>query len=99
MFKKIDKKVINDGKVVMVELTVEETSSDLGFYYTATGRATCDLSVDKFDVRIGEKIAEDRAYQKAIKKSLKHHKSEFEYYTRMAKKEKEIVDLISKKLK
>ena len=97
MFKKIGKKVINDGKVVMVELMVEETST--GIYFTASGRATCDLSVDKFDVKIGEKIAEDRAYQKAIKKSLKHHKSEFEFFTQMAKREKETVDLISKKLK
>lgn len=97
MFKKIDKKVINDGKVVMVELIVKETST--GLYFTASGRATCDLSVDKFDVSIGEKIAEDRAYQKAIKKSLKQHKSEFEFYTYLAKKEKETVDLISKKLK
>ena len=64
MLKKIGKLVINDGKVVMVELVVLDTETEIDF--TTVGRATCDLTEDVFNLETGIALAEERAYKKQL---------------------------------
>jgi hypothetical protein len=63
--------VINDGKVVMVSLSVYNT--DTGEVFKEVGRATCNLDCDKFDFEKGLKIAKARAMIKVSKKVLKEY--------------------------
>jgi len=69
--KRISKHLIHDGKVVMVALAMEDTNT--GEYFSAVGRATCDLSCDEFDLVIGDSLATERAFVKIAKKSLRSY--------------------------
>lgn len=97
MIKRLKSTVINDGKVVMVKLMVKETST--GFIFNTVGRATCDLTEDTFDLDFGIKLAEERAYQKAIKECLKAHKEMLRFNLKEVEREKREIEGLLRKLK
>ena len=69
MLVKNSRKVLHDGKVVMVELVVVDNKT--GELFTKVGRATCDLENDFFDLDVGIRIAEGRAFYKVVKANQK----------------------------
>ena len=71
--KEKERVVVNDGKVVMVALTMVDTNT--GEVLVGVGRTTCDLTCDEFDLQTGIKIAVSRARQKIAKRLCKMYKA------------------------
>ena len=83
---------INDGKVVMVSLSVVDTRT--GEVFNEVGRATCDLDTDQFDLETGVKIARDRAMVKVAKKVLKNYTFASKTLHQCLKQANEDIDLL-----
>ena len=97
MLQKKEMTVVNDGKVVMVTLTVLDKTT--GKIFKEVGRASCDLELDVFDLKIGTNIAESRAFEKAIKHAIKDHKHLLDFGVNFVKHESDIITSLTKRLK
>ena len=97
MFYQKSSRVIHDGRVVMVALSMCDILT--GEVFEAVGRATCDLEHDAFVLDIGVKLASQRAKEKIIKRAIKSYESlarqaeneAKEFHNKIAKLKKQLI--------